>query len=77
MTPPKLLTVREVAQYLDVSPMTVHRLTRRGELFPVRVGGSVRYTWAEIERYVQENTMPNGAKLGKKDVRIKKIATQH
>jgi excisionase family DNA binding protein len=40
----RLLTARELADYLGVSPETVLRWTRRGELPAIRLpGGMIRY----------------------------------
>jgi excisionase family DNA binding protein len=45
-----LLTAREVAGLLGVSPETVLRWTRRGELPAVRLpGGAIRYREEELE----------------------------
>jgi excisionase family DNA binding protein len=42
---PDLLTVREVAQILRVSPLTIKRWGRRGKLTPIRINsrGDRRY----------------------------------
>jgi excisionase family DNA binding protein len=40
--PPRLLTIRDVAEFLQVSTRTVHRLIDRGELAVIRIGRSVR-----------------------------------
>lgn len=47
-----LLTTKEVAARLAVSEKTIRRLTKRGELPAVRVGGTVRYDPAEVRSYV-------------------------
>jgi excisionase family DNA binding protein len=51
---PRLLSVREVADALAVSRVTVWRLVRRGELRPVRVGRAVRFRPEDVERVVRE-----------------------
>jgi excisionase family DNA binding protein len=48
-----LLTVREVARRLSVSPDQVRRLARRGAIpKPLRLGGSVRWSEAELQRFI-------------------------
>jgi excisionase family DNA binding protein len=44
-----LLSVAEVAAYLNVSTKTVRRLIGRGELRSVRIGRSIRIPEEEIE----------------------------
>jgi excisionase family DNA binding protein len=39
---PRLLTVKDVAEHLQVSKRTVHRLIDTGELHVIRIGRSVR-----------------------------------
>lgn len=46
------LCVREVADRLRVSTMTIHRLIRDGQLSVVRVGRSIRIEEAEYDRYI-------------------------
>lgn len=49
-----LLTGRQVADYLAVGPVTVHRLTRKGELKAIKFNPrSFRYRPSEIFRFVQ------------------------
>lgn len=46
------LTVREVADAMRVSTMTVYRLIRSGELHATRVGRSYRLREAELDSYL-------------------------
>jgi excisionase family DNA binding protein len=49
-----LLTAREVAERLGVSPETVLRWTRRGELPAVRLpGGAIRYRPDELDAWLE------------------------
>ena len=50
-TPPKVLTVREVSQYLRVHPSTVYRLLREEQLPGFRVGSDWRFDIDMIERW--------------------------
>jgi len=49
-----LVTVADVAAFLNVTPMTVYRMTYAGKLRGKKLGRSVRFKAAEIRRY-EEN----------------------
>jgi len=51
-TSERFLTVREFAEALRVSNMTVYRLVSAGELKAVKVGRSVRLPADEVDRYL-------------------------
>jgi len=46
----RLLTVIEIAELLAVSPRTIHRLVKSGDLRPIRVGRQLRFTQDDIRR---------------------------
>jgi excisionase family DNA binding protein len=50
--PDRFLTVREVADTMRVSTMTVYRLIQAGELHATRVGRSYRLREAEVDTYL-------------------------
>lgn len=59
---PLLLTVTEAARVLALGRTSVYQLIWDGELNPVRIGRSVRFTIAELERFVDERaTAPSSA----------------
>lgn len=48
---PRLLTARDVADYLNVSPNTVRRMAERGDLpKPIKIGGVVRWDLNAIDK---------------------------
>jgi len=47
-----LLSLKKVADYLDVSLSTVRRLIKDGVLRARRVGGQLRVSLADLEAYV-------------------------
>ena len=49
---PSLLTVREVAEVMRVSNMTVYRLIRSGELVATRLGRSYRIWVGDVHAYL-------------------------
>jgi excisionase family DNA binding protein len=48
----QLLTLQQVAEYLNVSHKTVRRLVGRGALPCVRFGGVLRFQQADLVRFV-------------------------
>lgn len=53
----RLLTVREVADAMRVSQMTVYRLIKSGELPAIRVGRNFRIRESELDRYFDAQTV--------------------
>lgn len=53
VSPSNYLKVSAVADFLNISQMTVYRLVHSGELPAVRFGKSVRITEADMEQYCQ------------------------
>jgi excisionase family DNA binding protein len=56
----RLLTVREVADTMRVSNMTVYRLIRAGELPAIRVGKHFRIRENELNEYLESQTVRGG-----------------
>jgi excisionase family DNA binding protein len=50
---PLLVTADEAARLLAVSPRTLWSLTDAGEILPVRIGRSVRYSVGELQAFVR------------------------
>ena len=46
--------VRELAQYMGVSAVTVYRLVERGEIPARKIGGQWRFLKDEIDRWLRE-----------------------
>ena len=56
-----LLTVREVADDVRVSTMTVYRLIKSGALPAIRVGKHFRIREVDLSRYLEaQTTVPGG-----------------
>lgn len=51
-----LLTKREVAAQLRISTRTLDRLRATGKLRATKVLGTVRFTAAEVEKFINRNT---------------------
>ena len=56
-----LLTVREVAEAMRVSTMTVYRLIRSGALPAIRVGKHFRIRHSDLEHYLKAQTFGGDA----------------
>ena len=55
-----LLTVREVAESMRVSTMTVYRLIRAGSLPAIRVGKHFRIRVRDLDDYLEAQTFQGG-----------------
>lgn len=49
---PRFLTVHEVAAIMRVSPMTIYRLVRSGEIKSVAIGRSIRIDERALAKYL-------------------------
>ncbi len=47
---PRVMTVKELSEYLRVHPSTIHKLLKRGELPGFRVGSDWRFHIEQIDR---------------------------
>ena len=56
----RLLTVREVADAIRVSTMTVYRLIRAGDLPAIRVGKHFRIRESDLSAYLDAQTTVGG-----------------
>ena len=52
-----ILTLKEVADYLDVSPTSIYRYVKQGKIPSIRVGGQYRFRRTKIDEWLdkQEN----------------------
>jgi excisionase family DNA binding protein len=50
----RLATAQDVAEYCGVPVKTVYTWNYTGKLNPIRVGRYVRYRWADIEAYLEQ-----------------------
>jgi excisionase family DNA binding protein len=59
---PRVMTVKDLSEYLRVHPSTVYKLLRRGELPAFRIGTDWRFNAEVIDRWCSERNMkaPNG-----------------
>jgi excisionase family DNA binding protein len=57
---PLAYTVREVARLLSVTPPTVYRLVKDGELPGIRIGTSIRVPADALNEYLARHAIHNG-----------------
>jgi excisionase family DNA binding protein len=50
-----LLTAREAAKILTISPRHLWKLTKQGELPRIKMGRSVRYARADIDAFIAKS----------------------
>ena len=56
MTMNKLITVKEVAEYLSVKPVTVRRKAKSGEIPSIKIGNRLRFDKQQIDRWVLQRS---------------------
>lgn len=54
-TPAHLLTIRDVADRLQVSGRTIHRLVANGELKVIRIGRAVRVSEEALKAFLTQD----------------------
>lgn len=54
----KLMTVDQLAEFLQVSTETIRRYTRSGKLKCVKVGHQMRFTKEQIDAFLNANVAP-------------------
>ena len=52
----RLLSVKEVAEYLNVKPVTVRRRANSGEIPSIRIGNRIRFHKHQIDRWLLEHS---------------------
>ena len=54
---PRVMTVKDLSDYLRVHPSTIYKLLRRGELPGFRIGTDWRFNAEVIDRWCSERNM--------------------
>jgi excisionase family DNA binding protein len=52
----RLLTIKEVADYLRLSKVTVYKMTRQGKIPASKIGKQWRYSESEIDFWVKKKS---------------------
>ena len=66
----EILTAKEVADYLNLHPLTVHRYAREGKIPAFKIGTDWRFHKKYIERWIKEKLAynQNGSRERRKTV---------
>lgn len=58
----EILTAKEVAEYLNIHPLTVHKYAREGKMPAFKIGMDWRFKRKFIEKWIREKSVysPNG-----------------
>ena len=52
----EILTAKEVAEYLNIHPLTVHKYAREGKIPAFKIGTDWRFHKKYIERWIKEKS---------------------
>jgi excisionase family DNA binding protein len=55
----EILTAKEVAEYLDIHPLTVHRYAREGKIPAFKIGTDWRFHKKHIEKWIKQKVSLN------------------
>jgi len=55
----EILTAKEVAEYLNIHPLTVHKYAREGKIPAFKIGTDWRFHKKYIERWIREKSVYN------------------
>lgn len=55
----EIMTAKEVAEYLNIHPLTVHKLAREGKIPAFKIGTDWRFHKKYIERWIREKLTYN------------------
>lgn len=55
----EILTAKEVAEYLNIHPLTVHKYARDGRMPAFKIGTDWRFHKKYIERWIREKSAYN------------------
>ena len=55
----EIMTAKEVAEYLHIHPLTVHKYAREGKIPAFKIGTDWRFHKKYIERWIKEKSVYN------------------
>lgn len=62
----EILTAKEVAEYLSIHPLTVHRYAREGKIPGFKIGTDWRFHKKYLEKWIKQKLTYN---IQKKDIK--------
>jgi excisionase family DNA binding protein len=63
MAPDSLMTVKEIAALLRVSPQTLYKMLELGEIPAVKVGSQWRFDREKIKSWIEGQSSPSSANI--------------
>jgi len=57
----EIMTAKEVAEYLNIHPLTVHRYAREGKIPAFKIGTDWRFHKKYIEKWIKEKSVYNAS----------------
>ncbi len=64
----EIMTAKDVADYLNLHPLTVHRYAREGKIPAFKIGTDWRFHKKYIERWIQEKLSLNVVKCKERNL---------
>ena len=58
----QVMTIKDVAEYLDVHPMTIYKYVKEGNIPAFKIGTSWRIRRESIKKWIEENEGKNEEK---------------
>ncbi len=62
VTDKEILTAKEVAQYLSIHPLTVHKYARAGKIPAFKIGTDWRFHKKYLERWIRQKLTVNSGR---------------
>ena len=59
----QVMTVKDVADYLDVHPMTIYKYVKDGRIPAFKIGDSWRIRRDSIQKWIKDSEKRNGGNL--------------
>jgi excisionase family DNA binding protein len=69
----EILTAKEVAEYLNIHPLTVHKFAREGKIPAFKIGTDWRFHKKYIERWIREKLTYSAQGKERKDSFLDKV----
>lgn len=70
----EIMTAKDVADYLNLHPLTVHRYAREGKIPAFKIGTDWRFHKKYIERWIKEKLYQNSnGKIAKRSLFSEKV----
>jgi len=63
----EIMTVRQVAEYLQMDEHTIYKLARSGQIPSIKIAGQWRFKKDLIDNWIKEGSLRNFNKMEKKD----------